>query len=453
MPSLSLRGTKQSRRIQSEDARLRDCFVPRNDKKYVLYFLTVWLWVLIPSPTKAQSINPDVTYRPEIKSIRCYNSVQEGSFPVITLGSAEQWQLAFDDLSSNPRQYYYTLQHCEADWSPSNISPVEYLQGFTEDHILNYSYSTATLQKYIHYEVKLPNRNLSPKVSGNYLLKVYEDGDQSRLLFTRRVYVVSPRVNVLAQAVPSNNILLRPANQKINFQLDYGNLPVQNPYTDIQAVLMQNARPETAITNAQPYQIRGNQLFYTDLNTNDFPGGNEFRLLDLRSLKLNSQQVFKIYRDTANTAILINDYPRNQPAYVFQYDDNGNYFIRNQDGSNPATDADYVHVYFTLLANRTNQQGDVYIVGKFNNYQLNENSKLEYDAARNRFSTNLFLKQGIIDYQYVWVDKATRKPDYTLLEGSHFETGNDYQLLIYYHPPGSRFTELAGYRQINTAKP
>ncbi|GAB2693271.1 hypothetical protein GCM10027037_15890 [Mucilaginibacter koreensis] len=383
--------------------------------------------------------------------MQCYNSSKEGSFPLIALNSGEQITLSFDDLTNNSRQYYYTIQHCEADWSLSNIQPVEYLQGFTEDRILNYAYASGTLQKYIHYEVKVPNQNIAPKFSGNYLLKVYEDGNPSQPVLTRRMYVVNPRVNILAQMVPSNEVQLRPSHQKINFQVDYGSLYVQNPTTDLKPMVMQNARPETAVFTPQPFQIRGNQLLYSDLNTNDFPGGNEFRLIDLRTLKLNSQQVAKIYRDTANTIMLLNDYPRNQPAYIFQYDDNGNFFIRNQDGRDPNVDADYAHVYFTLAANKTNQQGDAYIIGKFNNYQLTPTGKMDFDQVRNRFYTDTFLKQGIYDYQYVWVDKATNKPDYTLLEGSHFETENDYQLLVYYHPAGARWDELVGYRLLNTA--
>jgi hypothetical protein len=448
---LSLRGTKQSRRILDDEARLRDCFVPRNDNSVFGALSAVIAFLLLSLSGFAQTLNTNAVYRPAIKSVQCYNSSKEGSFPLITLNSGEQITLAFDDLTSNSRQYYYTIQHCEADWILSNMSPVEYLQGFTEDRILNYAYASGTLQKYIHYEVKLPNQNIAPKYSGNYLLRVYEDGNQSQPVLTRRIYVVSPKVNILAQVVPSNDIQLRPSHQKINFEVDYGSLYVQNPATDLKPMVMQNARPETATFTAQPFQIRGNQLLYADLNTNDFQGSNEFRLIDLRTLKLNSQQVAKIYRDTANTVMLLNDYARNQPAYIFQYDDNGNFFIRNADGHDPNIDADYAQVYFSLAANKTNQQGDAYIIGKFNNYQLNTDSKLDFDPARNRFYTHIPLKQGIYDYQYVWVDKATGRPDYTSLEGSHFETENDYQLLVYYHPAGARWDELVGYRLLNTA--
>lgn len=399
----------------------------------------------------AQS-NTDAVYRPEIKSVQCYNGSKEGSFPLITLGSSEQLVLAFDDISGNSRDYMYSLQHCEADWALSAMSSAEYMQSFNEDHILDYTYSSGTLQKYIHYQVKLPNQNIIPKISGNYLLKVYESGNSDKPVLTRRVYVLNPKVGIAGEATYSSNLSLRTTNQKINFQLDYSSLPVQNPYNALQVLLMQNARPDVTVVNTQPYQIQGNRLLYTDLNTNDLPGGNEFRYIDLRTLKLNSERVNKIFRDTANTVTLLNDFPRDQPNYVFLYDNDGNFFIRNQDGVDPTRDADYAHVYFNMAANRTDQQGDVYLIGKFNDYQLNNDSKLSFDPIKKRFFTEKFLKQGIYDYQYVWVDKAVGKPDYTALEGSHFETENDYQLLVYYHPAGARWTELVGYRVLNTAR-
>src|SRR4051812_35714773 len=85
----------------------------------------------------AQStIYNNYTYLPNIKSVECYNTSKEGSFPVINLRSSEQIQLSFDDLSGQSRNYYYTIQHCDAQWNPSQLSPAEYLQSFMEDRLL-----------------------------------------------------------------------------------------------------------------------------------------------------------------------------------------------------------------------------------------------------------------------------------------------------------------------------
>jgi hypothetical protein len=391
-------------------------------------------------------------YQPQIKTIQLYNSAKEGSFPAITLGSSETITLGFDDLKGGGRNYMYTIEHCDADWNSSRLSPTEYLQSFTEDRLSDYRYSTNTIQKYTHYQVSIPNYNIIPKLSGNYILKVYEDGDRNKQVLTRRFYVVESKVGIQTEITASNDNLQRQSAQKVNFQLSPGNLQIQNPFTDIRVLVMQNGRTDKAQWNNAPQFIRGNVLQYNDLSTNQFTGGNEFRHVDLRSLKLNSERVGRIYRDTANTVVLLGDPSRNLANYLFQYDNNGAFYILNQDGNNPRYDADYAHVYFSLAGNRTDAEGAAYVVGQFNDYQLTDENKMRYDAAKGRFYTDLFLKQGVYDYEYVWVDKRSKAADEVQFEGSYYETENDYQLLVYYSRPGARWQELVGFRQINSAR-
>lgn len=392
----------------------------------------------------------DSVYCPEIKSIEFYNSAKKASFPIITLNTDETVLLGFDNLNGGTVNYHYTLEHCDANWNTSNISTTEYLKNFTDDRVADYSYSISTIQKYTHYELKLPNENIAPKIAGNYILKVYEDSEPFKLVLTRKFYVVNPRINITAKIAPSNDNMTRAANQKINFTLDYGNLRVQNPANDIRALVMQNARSETGILNTQPTYIRGTQLIYSDVTINDFQAGNEFRHFDTRSLKLNSEHILRIARDTSNTIILLTDADRNKLNYTQAYDLNGSYYVLNQDGTDPRVDADYSHIFFSLTTPRPAGSGTPYIVGRFNDYKLNEKSGMTFDASTAKFVTSLYLKQGIYDYAYIWVDKTTAKPDITALEGSYFETENDYHVLVYYRPPGARWEELAGYKLINS---
>ncbi len=194
-------------------------------------------------------------------------------------------------------------------------------------------------------------------------------------------------------------------------------------------------------------------MIYNDVTTNDFPGRNEFRRFDTRSLRLKSERISQIYRDTGNTVVLLGDPNRNTPAYSFQFDNNGQFFVMNTDpnGNDPRRDADYAQVYFSLAANKNATEGSAYIIGQFNNFKIDANSKMDYEPGRGRFYTNLYLKQGVYDYQYVWVDK-NNKPDDIILEGTYFETQNEYQVLVYYRPVNARWEELVGYSLLSNTR-
>lgn len=415
------------------------------------YILLLCFSVQIAVAQDQQFVYDNKVYQPNIKTVQCYNVQKEQSIPVITLKSNEQLLFSFDDLNGSSKNYWYTVEHCTADWKSSRLSALDYLESLSEDRITDYKYSFGTLQKYTHYRLSLPNNQIKPKLSGNYLLKVYEEGNQQKPVISQRFYVVEQVVNIGIDVVASSQVSLRFSNQKVNFTI-FHKIPIQNPYTDLKAVVMQNGNPQTAILNTRPQFIKPGSLVYNELNSNDFPAGNEFRKFDIRSLRFKAENVQDIIRDTAVNVILFQDVSTNKARYSNLVDENGNFFIRNQDGRDDGTESDYANVAFTLNAVPPTTSGDAYVVGRFNNYQLSEASRLHFDSSRKRFYTNIKLKQGLYDYKYVWLNKETNKIDQAIFEGSFFETGNTYQVFAYYKKPGSRWEELIGYSDINTLK-
>lgn len=413
-----------------------------------LYFLTLTV--------KAQDTKlkyQDWVYRPNIKTVQFVNITNQDytTIPVLSLASAEELVLQFDDLNGSTQDYYYTIEHCTADWKPSNLSTIDYIDGYTEDRIIQYKYSFNTIQQYTHYVLAFPTSTMRPIISGNYLLKVYMNNDPNDLVLTRRFYVLKQSVNIQTEVRRGTVIKDRSQTQKVNFTILHPALNVSNPMAEIKTVITQNDRPDNAITNLKPTFIRTNELVYNDMDSGTFLGGSEFRNFDTRSLRFFSQRIQDILKEKNRTDVfLFPDDNYSATAYSTIVDLNGGYIIRNQDGGgDPEVDADYTRAHFALKDTPPTTAGDYYLFGKLTDYQIKDDYKLGFNEVTRRLETQQLIKQGYYDFCYAFVPNGQSAADVCPVEGCHFETDNIYTIFVYFRPPGKRYDELVGIKRFN----
>jgi len=389
----------------------------------------------------------DKNYLPSIQSVELYTENLEQLSPILQLNTDQTFILAFDDLRADHRRFYFSLEHCNINWEKSSLSTLEYSAGYGEDLITNSSQSRNTVTPYTHYETQFPTENVKPLISGNYLLKVYEDGDKSRLILTRRFFVVDQAVSIQAEIAPPVDISKRKSHQKLNLTVRTASLQVNNPSHDIKVMIMQNGRQDILEWEDKPSTIRGNELIYNRPEQFNFPGGQEFLYLDLRSLRLQSSTIESIESDSLIHVNLFQDQILDNVRYSETPDENGQFFIRNldQDGD-AATLSEYASVRFELKA-PSSIQGNIYLLGSFNNYNRIPENQLHFDSTSGSWKITKWLKQGVYDYTFA-VGNALQTP--SAATPNFYETDNAYGIFIYYRNPRLNRDELVGYGRLDS---
>ncbi|HEY8388744.1 MAG TPA: DUF5103 domain-containing protein [Parasegetibacter sp.] len=411
----------------------------------ILFFcnqLPVWVW--------GQKI-----YIAQVHSVKLFPYGNQQGFPVLRLGSSDRLELHFDDLDGDVKNYYYSFQLCNEDWTPALLNPFDFIRGYSQIRLNTYRNSSIALTKYTHYQAIIPDRNSAPAKSGNYLLKVFLDGDTSRLVFTRRFVVVEEKATVQAQVQQPFNAAYFRSHQKVQFLVNTGNMNITVPNQQIKVVVLQNDRWDNAARNFPPTFIRRNVLEYNTEQYTVFPAGKEWRWLDLRSFRLQSDRVLRAEYKTASTDIFLKPDTERSNAPVAFYDDiNGRYMISVSENINPYWQGDYARVHFSYFppGNIPYNGKELIVFGELTDYGSNPAAKMTFNADRGAYEASLFLKQGYYDYSYALVDPDDKNAtgDLMITEGNNWETENTYTILVYYRPLGGRADELIGYTRVSS---
>ena len=388
-----------------------------------------------------------------IKTVKLFQLNNQESLPIINLNSTDLLELHFDDMDGYVKNYYYTFTLCNADWQPADLSSFDYLKGYQQQRLNQYRPSSVAQTKYVHYQAMLPDRNCTPTKSGNYLLKVFLNGDTTQLAFTKRFYVLNSLANVGGRVMqPFDNDLAR-THQKVQFSVDVTQLNAQNPTQQITTCIMQNNRTDNMQYNVPIAFLRGNLLEYDGERGGIFEAGKEYRWVDLRSFRFQSERIFSIDKNVQPNNIMVKpDGPRLAQRYLYYKDYNGWMNILTTENVNNWWQTDYANVTFTFVPEGNQPYGskDIYLIGELTDNKINNYSKLIYNAAKGVYEKTLYLKQGMYDYAYVSKNNTSKNTEATFTEGNYWETENDYTVFVYYRSYSERHDELVGITTINS---
>jgi hypothetical protein len=149
--------------------------------------------------------------------------------------------------------------------------------------------------------------------------------------------------------------------------------------------------------------------------------------------------MMSLVSDTSIRVELFADNYLDPVNYNETIDDNGRFYIRNLDQSGDfGIISDYAETTFTLNSSLA-PESNIYLLGAFNNFSRDENSKLRYDTGSKSWKITKLLKQGVYDYMYA-----------TDAIPSFYETKNNYQIIVYYRNPRLNRDEIVGFHELNS---
>lgn len=343
-------------------------------KEYEKVLFMLLLAVHIAS-AKAQT---NEIYDKNIASLQVVAGQQWLSLPVVKLGGHspnDRLYISFDDLTHSYHRYTYKIEHCEADWTVSSqLFPSDYIAGFQDGNTIEYgeeSINTNTL--YTHYTLCIPNEQCAIKMSGNYKLTVFDEDDGNRPMFTACFMVLEPIASISLEVTTNTDIDINKAHQQVSMQVNYGNLTVTDPASQIKTVVMQNRRWDNARINVNAKYATTDGLKWEHCRDLIFQAGNEYHKYEILDVAYPTMGIDSIVWDGSNYHVY--PYPcEPRPNYLYDEDANGAFYIRNSDNIENDIASDYVFVHYTLKTPEK-YDGNIYVNGAWTMISSHLNSR------------------------------------------------------------------------------
>ena len=395
----------------------------------------------------------DLDYKESVRTVLLYADGNQTKDPLIPLDQPQQrLTLSFDVLGSDGQVLNYTFIHCTNDWFPTDIQRYNYATGYDYGRIDDFDFSRNTLVDYVHYQLRFPEADMMPVVSGNYLLIVYGD-DPDDLYFTRRFMVLDEKATINA-SVPRycDDLGLSDTHQQLNINVGMSSIMSGNIQQYSHLTIRQNGRWDNASIGVKPTFVYPDNISYEHDPMTVFEACNQYRRVNFSNFYFNSENIARIYQTDDYYVV---DYnvcdSRARKPYVTYDDIHGEKFIYiANEGRETDTEADYAWLNLFLRWPYPLENEDLYVMGAANNWQFDQRNLMRYDYELKGYLCQLLLKQGYYNFLFVTADRDTGLVSTELTEGNHWDTDNLYKIYFYYFNPIKGYDELIGYTTVNS---
>ncbi len=385
------------------------------------------------------AVSPQQPPPDHIRSTELFRT-RPGNPPVITLNSNETLTLRFDELADHVNNFTVRLRHFDSDWTESTLLPSFVNRGFEDAVISGGTASVGQHPSYFSYSYTFPNRDMRMRVSGNFMIEVYEYSTRE-FLFSLPFFVKEDRGRLDASITEYFRDSRFP-NHQIFSEYYFPDF-VSMPLIDIDVVVAQNqfwGRAEKATERdvSNPNFIR----LHIDRDRG-FAGRYEFRPLLIDDIYSISRDVLEVMPERDPPLIRLNYdvvdldiNPRSSRSYAFG-------------APNTSRNARYTKVEFNLdRPESISPDAQVYVIGSFTNWNLSEQQRLRFDQELNAFSGRVMIKEGRYDYRYVIVDN--NRIDEVSLAAFFAQTSQDYQILVYFRDQQEQYDRLLQFGTIRS---
>lgn len=412
--------------------------------KYKLVTILLFVCnILFAQPYRTQSLST------EIQTIQVNKNGNWSFNPIIDLNKGDNIHISFDRISDNSfNRLRYRVVHCDAYWKASSIAEIDYLDGFNDNYIEKYDPSINTTVEYTHFSLQIPNRDVRLKLSGNYVVEVYEDDDPDTVILTACFSVVDNQLSIASTVSSNTDIDTNRNHQQVAFTLHHQGMNIRDPFSELIIFVQQNNRLDNEKAKLKPTYVNPGKLIFEHNRDLIFEAGNEYRRFETSSYRYNGMNVAHIeYKRPGYIMDIIEDKVRTGRGYSYDQDQNGQFIIRTNESEYSDTEADYFTTNFTLPMEQPLNE-DIYINGDFTNNTFSDKYKMVYDTESKAYRLSLLLKQGMYNYQYL--TRNGSKFSTSKIEGNYYETENEYVIYVYYRPTGQRYDSLIAVQTIHS---